>query len=191
LDKTVQSVRAFKDANIVYFLYHLNDLKEIGKEVEIMYQTIVSHVHLKVRDLNRAIAFYTQFFHLEVVERVGEDYAFLTGSAVHHEIALQNVGPHAPQPHPSGVGLYHIAFEVPDKYSLAEAYQTLREAGVSVALVDHLISWAMYFDDPDGNGLELFWDTRQEPGGTVLWKGHNISLPEEKLLATLSERRSE
>jgi catechol 2,3-dioxygenase len=152
-----------------------------------MYQTIVSHVHLKVSDLDRAIAFYTRFFHLTVVERVGEDYAFLTGSAVHHEIALQNVGPNAPSPHPSGIGLYHVAFEVPDRQSLALAYQTLQEAGVSVALVDHLISWAMYFNDPDGNGLELFWDTRQEPGGKALWHGENISLPEEKLLAILTE----
>ncbi len=152
-----------------------------------MYQTVVSHVHLKVSDLNRAIAFYTQFFHLTVVERVGDDYAFLTGSAVHHEIALQNVGPGAPHPHSSGIGLYHVAFEVPDRHSLALAYQALHDAGVSVALVDHLISWALYFNDPDGNGLELFWDSRQEPGGRALWRGENIPLPEEKLLAALTE----
>jgi len=40
--------------------------------------------------------------------------------------------------------------------------------------VDHLISWAMYFDDPDGNGLEIYWDTREEPGGQKLWRGHNV-----------------
>jgi catechol 2,3-dioxygenase len=152
-----------------------------------MYQTIVSHVHLKVSNLDRAIAFYTRFFQLTVVERVGNDYAFLTGSAVHHEIALQNVGTGAPPPHPSGIGLYHVAFEVPDRHSLALAYQTLRDADVSVALVDHLISWALYFTDPDDNGLELFWDTRQERGGRTLWRGENIPLAEETLLAVLTE----
>jgi catechol 2,3-dioxygenase len=152
-----------------------------------MYQTIVSHVHLKVSNLDRAIAFYIRFFHLAVVERVGNDYAFLTGSAVHHEIALQNVGTNAPPSHPSGIGLYHVAFEVPDRASLALAYQTLRDAEVSVALVDHLISWALYFNDPDGNGLELFWDTRQEPSGRALWHGENVPLAEETLLAALPE----
>jgi Predicted ring-cleavage extradiol dioxygenase len=151
-----------------------------------MYTTIVSHVHLKIRDLGRAIAFYTQFFNLNVVERVGDNYAFLTGSAVHHEITLQNVGPHAPQPHSFGTGLYHVAFEVPDQRSLALAYQTLRDAGVAVAPVNHLISWALYFNDPDGNGLELFWDTRQEPSSTALWRGQNVLLPEEKLLVSLN-----
>lgn len=92
-----------------------------------MYKTIVSHVHLKVRDLDRALIFYTRFLNLNVVERVGNDYAFLTGSQVHHEIALQNVGPRAPQPHPFGTGLYHVAFEVPDQRSLALAYQALRD----------------------------------------------------------------
>jgi catechol 2,3-dioxygenase len=152
-----------------------------------MYQTKIGHAHLKVRDLDRAVAFYTRFFNLKLVERVGDHYAFLSGGDFHHEIALQNVGQNAPEPNPYGVGLYHVAFEVSDRRSMALAYQALTEAGVHVALVDHRISWAMYFDDPDGNGLEIYWNTRNEPGGQQLWRGHNVPLPAEKLLAALQE----
>jgi catechol 2,3-dioxygenase len=148
-----------------------------------MYQTKIGHAHLKVRDLTRSIEFYTKFFNLRVVEQVGDHYAFLTGCGMHHEIALQNVGSSAPQPHPYATGLYHVAFEVPDRASLAEAYKALTAANIQVALVDHLISWAMYFDDPDGNGLEIYWDTRNEACGKQLWHGRNIHLTPEKLMA--------
>ncbi|HUS13880.1 MAG TPA: VOC family protein [Chloroflexia bacterium] len=150
-----------------------------------MYETKIGHAHLKVRDLDRAVAFYTRFFQLQVIERVGEHYVFLSGGTFHHELALQNVGNLAPAPVYGGVGLYHIAFEVPDAHSLAQAYQALTAAGVAVAAVDHQISWAIYFDDPDGNGLEIYWDTRGEPGGTPLWRGENLPLPAEKLLGAL------
>ncbi len=120
-----------------------------------LYKTKLGHAHLKVRDLDRAIDFYTRFLGLRLVERVGNAYAFLTGGDVHHEIALQNVGTNAPEPPAHGTGLYHVAFEVPDRTSFARTYQALVDAGVPVATVDHLISWAMYFDDPDGNGLEI------------------------------------
>ena len=139
-------------------------------------QTRIGHVHLKVRDLDRAIEFYTRHFNLSVVERIGPYYAFLSGGEMHHEVALQNVGPQAPSAEARGVGLYHVAFEVPDARSFALAYRQLREDGVAVSLVDHVISWAMYFDDPDGNGLEIYWDTRQEPHGKPTWQGHNAPL---------------
>jgi catechol 2,3-dioxygenase len=147
--------------------------------------TKLGHAHLKVRDLDCATAFYIRFLGLRVVERVGERYVFLSRSDVHHEIALQNVGPQAPQPPMHGTGLYHVAFEVPDRRSFAAAYRHLTEAGVEVALVDHLISWAMYFTDPDGNGLEIYWDTRREPCGQVLWRGRNVPLPVDKIMAAL------
>lgn len=105
---------------------------------------------------------------------------------MHHEVALQNVGPQAPTPNPLGTGLYHVAFEVPDKKSFAEAYKRLSEAGVAVTPVDHVISWALYFSDPDGNGLEIYWDTREEPGGEKLWLGRNLSIPLEELRAELT-----
>lgn len=154
------------------------------------YKTKIGHAHLKVRDLDRSIAFYTRFFDLKLVERVGDHYAFLSGGdrqGRHHEIALQGVGSNAPSPERHGIGLYHVAFEVPDRRSFALAYKALVDAGVAVGPVDHLISWAMYFDDPDGNGLEIYWDTRDEPGGEKLWRGVNVELTEQKLLAALDE----
>jgi catechol 2,3-dioxygenase len=102
---------------------------------------------------------------------------------LHHEIALQNVGPDAPQPPAAGTGLYHVAFEVPGRADFAAVYRALTEAGVRVATVDHLISWAMYFDDPDGNGLEVYWETRGEPGGRELWHGENRPLPAATILS--------
>src|SRR6266446_107463 len=151
------------------------------------YSTKIGHAHLKVRDLQRSVDFYTRFLGLHVTEQVDNAYVFLTGGAFHHEVALQNVGSNVPHPPAHGTGLYHVAFEVPDKRSFVAAYRTLTAAGIPVATVDHYISWAMYFDDPDGNGLEIYWDTRDEPGGRQLWRGENAPLPEETILAALSE----
>ena len=159
----------------------------VNNRMAIAYKTKIGHAHLKVRDLQRSIDFYTRFLGLEVTEVVGNLYAFLTAGIYHHEIALQNVGPDAPQPPSRGTGLYHIAFEVPDKRSFALAYRALHEAGIPVVVVDHYISWAMYFDDPDGNGLEIYWDTRSEPGGRKLWHGDNAPLENDTILAVLAE----
>jgi catechol 2,3-dioxygenase len=149
------------------------------------YTTKLGHAHLKVRDLERAVAFYTSVFGLRVTEQVGEHFAFLTDGQLHHNIALQALGEAAPAPHPYGVGLYHIAFELADKSAFAHAYQHLRDLGVQAMPVDHVgISWAMYFNDPDGNGLELYVDTRHEAlnlGG--LWRGENRRLVAAEILA--------
>ncbi len=149
------------------------------------YTTKIGHVHLKVRSLERAIDFYTRYLGLHLTERVGDSYAFLTAGEYHHEIALQQVGPNAPQPPAHGTGLYHVAFEVRDKHAFASAYKALTEADISVASVDHFISWAMYFDDPDGNGLEIYWDTRNEPGGRQLWHGENTPLEPTTILENI------
>ncbi len=151
------------------------------------YTTIIGHAHIKVRDLARSTAFYTRFFGLHVTEQVGDHYVFLTGGNLHHEIALQRVGMDAPAPPAHGTGLYHVAFEVPDKRSFTLAFAALSEAGIAVAPIDHYISWAMYFDDPDGNGLEIYWDTRTQPGGRALWRGENAPLDESTILAGLAE----
>jgi catechol 2,3-dioxygenase len=154
------------------------------------YSTKIGHAHLKVRDLDRATAFYTQFFSLEIVERVGDAYVFLSGGEFHHEIALQNVGVDAPLASRNSTGLYHVAFEVPDKISFARAYHALTAAGIKVATVDHCISWAMYFDDPDGNGLEIYWDARNEPDGVRHWRGINLPLEGDDILAVLESKET-
>ena len=141
----------------------------------------IGHAHLKVRDLKRAIDFYSQVLGLELTETVGEHYAFLTDGTMHHAVALQSVGTDAPMPSRNSVGLYHIAFEVPDKASFARALAHIRQAGIGVSSVDHLISWAMYFTDPDGNGLEIYVDTRDTPNGQPLWTGMNIPISEQEL----------
>lgn len=130
----------------------------------------VGHVHLKVRDLDRSLDFYRGVLGLDVTERAGR-YAFLTWGEKHHDVALQEVGADAPGPG-RGVGLYHAAFEVPDRDALAATYDRLREREVSVSPVDHRISLALYFDDPDGNGLEVYLDTREENDRRE-WRGDN------------------
>jgi catechol-2,3-dioxygenase len=77
---------------------------------------------------------------------------------------------------------------VPDKRALADAYFALTEAGVDVGPVDHLISWAIYFNDPDGNELEFYCDTRTDQYGTTLWHGRNLPLTEQQLRAALEEQ---
>ncbi|MFB6073265.1 MAG: VOC family protein [Halobacterium sp.] len=129
----------------------------------------LGHVHLKVRDLDRALSFYRDVFDLDVRERHGR-YAFLSWGDHHHDLALQAVGADAAAPGP-GVGMYHAAVEADSEQRLAAVYDRLRERGVDVSPVDHGISEALYFSDPDGNGLELYVDTRD--GDDEEWAGEN------------------
>jgi len=145
------------------------------------FHVTLGHAHLKVRDLERAIAFYTQFLGLRVTERIGSQFAFLSGGTLHHDLALQALGSAAPGTPRHAVGLFHIAFEVPDRQTFAAAYHALDEGGIPVAAVDHGISWAMYFADPDGNGLEIYWDTRHEPNGAETWNGRSDLLNAQRI----------
>jgi catechol 2,3-dioxygenase len=149
------------------------------------YQARLGHVHLKVRNLDRAVGFYIRVLGFHLVERVGNAYAFLSGGNAHHEIALQNVGLNAPVPPPQATGLYHVAFEVPDQESFARAYKALKKADIQVTTVDQVISWGMYFTDPDGNGIEIYCDARNLPGRSDLWRGRDSPLELSKILAVL------
>ncbi|MFC7138695.1 VOC family protein [Halosimplex aquaticum] len=130
----------------------------------------VGHVHLKVRDLERALAFYRSVLGLDVTEREGR-YVFLSWGERHHDVALQEVGAGADGPGP-GVGLYHVAFEVEAPSALAAVFERLRDREVQVSPVDHGISKALYFADPDGNGIEVYLDTRESRAETA-WRGRN------------------
>ena len=129
----------------------------------------VGHVHLRVRDLDRAVQFYTAVFGLEVTEREGR-YAFLSFGDHHHDVALQSVPPDATSPG-GGAGLYHAAVEFDDLDALAALADRLTDREIAVSPVDLGISTALYCGDPLGNGLEAHVDTRDAPGDR--WTGTN------------------
>jgi catechol 2,3-dioxygenase len=129
----------------------------------------LGHVHLKVTDLDRAVEFYTELLDLDVTERHA-NYAFLSFGDHHHDLALQ-AHEGAASPPLQSTGLYHIAFELDSLGALGDADEWLTEREISVSPVDHGISKALYFDDPDGNGVELYVDTRE--ADDERWNGEN------------------
>ena len=141
----------------------------------------IGHVHLKIRDLQESVDFYQKYLGMKVTEQISRTFVFMTAGEMHHELALQEVGRTAVSPRRHDVGLYHVAFEVPDQKAFNETYQKLKEGGVNVYPVDHRISWALYFSDPDGNGIEVYWDTRDTEHGTDIWEGVDRPLPESRL----------
>jgi len=150
-----------------------------------MYRASIGHAHLSVRDTAKSTAFYQKYLCLQVTEISGET-AFLTSGGPHHELALSQIRMEATDPPPNVVGLAHLAFDVPDKRTFAVAYKNLIDGGIAVSPVDHKIGWGMYFNDPDGNELEIYCDTRQEPDGEKFWGGNNRPLTREQILAALS-----
>src|SRR5689334_16575063 len=126
-----------------------------------MYQTSLGHAHLCVRNLKRSVAFYKKYFGLRLTE-IAAKTAFMTTGDPHHELALWEVGMKASRTASRTIGLNHLAFDVPDKRSFGLAYRKLIAGGIAVEPVDHRIGWGVYFKDPDGNGLEIYCDTRAE-----------------------------
>lgn len=127
----------------------------------------IGHVHLKVADLGRSERFYRDALGLEVTERVGDAFVFMSWGDEHHDLALQ-ARPGARPANPAGLGLYHFAVEVGDEAALAEAAERLSRRGVPFSPVDHGISKALYLADPDGNGVEIYCDTRER---RTVWGG--------------------
>jgi len=120
----------------------------------------IGHVHLKVSDLDASEAFYRDALGLEVTERVGGSFVFMSFGAAHHDVALQG-HPDAPRADSEALGLYHFAVEVEDEEELARAVDRIRVAEIEFAAVDHGISKSVYFSDPDGHGVEVYCDTRE------------------------------
>jgi catechol 2,3-dioxygenase len=127
-------------------------------------QTRIGHIHLKVADLERAIAFYSGVLGFELTQRYGPGAAFLSAGGYHHHIGLntwESLG--GSPPPPGSTGLYHTAFLYPDRASLADALRRLVEAGIPIeGASDHGVSEAIYLSDPDGNGVELYRDRPEE-----------------------------
>jgi catechol 2,3-dioxygenase len=124
----------------------------------------IGHVHLKVADLERALAFYTGVLGFQLTQRYGDSAAFLSAGGYHHHIGLntwESQGA-APPPEPS-TGLYHLAILYPDRKTLADALERVMKAGIKLdGASDHGVSEALYLRDPDGNGVELYRDRSPE-----------------------------
>ena len=120
----------------------------------------IGHVHLKVADLERAIAFYRDVLGFELTQRYGDQAAFLSAGGYHHHIGLNTWESQGGSPPPQGrTGLYHLAIVYPSRAELAGALHKLIEAGIKLdGASDHGVSQALYLRDPDGNGVELYWD---------------------------------
>ena len=124
----------------------------------------VGHVHLKVSDLDRAIRFYRDVIGLDMVQLVPDRLAFMSFGGYHHHVALNVSQWKGARPaRPENAGLLHAAFSYPTRRALAEVYRRAVEHGITGARgSDHGVTEAIYFDDPDGNGIEISWDCPRE-----------------------------
>src|SRR5690554_2690754 len=127
-------------------------------------QAHIGHVHLKVSDLEKAIEFYSEVLGFEVTMRYGSQAAFLSVGGYHHHIGLNTWHSKGGLPAPTNSpGLYHTAILYPDRKELAEIYKRITEAGYPVSgASDHGVSEAIYLNDPDGNGVELYYDRPEQ-----------------------------
>ena len=129
----------------------------------------VGHAHLRVADLDRAVAFYRDVIGMEVTARYGGEAAFLSWDGYHHHLGLNTWQSLGAAPPPAGhTGLYHVAFLFPDRVALGRVIRRVLNAGHALTgAADHGVSEAVYLDDPDGNGLELY---RDRPRGDWPWQ---------------------
>jgi catechol 2,3-dioxygenase len=149
----------------------------------------IGHVHLKVADLDRALAFYCGVLGFELMQRYGSQAAFISAGGYHHHIGLNTWESQGGSPPPAGTtGLYHLAILYPTRAALADALHRLAEAGVPLdGASDHGVSEALYLRDPDQNGVELYWDRPkaewpQAPDGTL--QMHTSRLDLQDLMAS-------
>ena len=123
----------------------------------------IGHVHLKVADIDRALAFYCGVLGFELTQRIGKQAAFISAGGYHHHIGLNTWESRGGSPPaPGTTGLYHLAILYPTRAQLADALRRLIEANIPLeGASDHGVSEALYLRDPDDNGVELYWDRPQ------------------------------
>ncbi|TML74367.1 MAG: glyoxalase [Actinobacteria bacterium] len=149
----------------------------------------IGHVHLKVADIERSLAFYRDVLGFEVQQQYGDQAAFISAGGYHHHIGLNTWESKGGSPPPPGTtGLYHVAIRYPTRAALADALRRLVAARIPLSgASDHGVSVALYLHDPDGNGVELYYDRPKEEwprspdGGGIAMYTHPVDL--EALLA--------
>ena len=133
-------------------------------EYKIPEMTRIGHVHLKISDLNKSLAFYSGLLGFELTQLYGTQAAFLSAGGYHHHIGLNTWHSKGAPPSPvNSVGLYHTAILYPTRKDLANIYERLIKAHYPITgASDHGVSEAIYLNDPDQNGIELYWDKPRE-----------------------------
>jgi len=143
----------------------------------------LGHVHLKVADLERSLAFYCGVLGFRLTQRFGANAAFISAGGYHHHIGLntwESAG--GKPPPPSATGLYHVAILYPSRASLGDALRRLQRAGIPLdGAADHGVSEALYLRDPDQNGVELYCDRPPDqwphaPDGSLSMFTHPLDL---------------
>jgi catechol 2,3-dioxygenase len=152
----------------------------------------IGHVHLKVADLERSLAFYCGMLGFALTQRYGREAAFISAGGYHHHIGLNTwESQGGSPPAPGTTGLYHLAVLYPTRAALADALRRLQQAGVPLdGASDHGVSEALYLRDPDENGIELYWDRPKEswprtPSGDLAMYTRPLDLA--SLLKTLND----
>lgn len=124
----------------------------------------IGHVHLRVAEIDRALSFYCKLLGLELVQRLGDEAAFLSSGSYHHRIALNTWHSRGGSPPPAGsTGLHHVAVRFPTRQALARAVRRCIDGGITITgAADEGFAEAVWMNDPDGNGIELCWDRPQD-----------------------------
>ena len=154
-------------------------------------QTHIGHVHLKVSNLRQALEFYCDLLGFEITTMYGTQAAFISAGGYHHHIGLNTwYSEGLPKAEEQSVGLFHTAIVYPTRKDLAAIYSRLLENNYAITgSADHGVSQAIYLNDPDNNGVELYWDRPKEqwqyhPDGTIVMYSHALDL--EDLLKELT-----
>lgn len=155
-------------------------------------QTKIGHVHLKVANIQRSLKFYHDLLGFELTTMYGDEAAFISAGGYHHHIGLNTwQSKDAPPASSHGVGLYHTAIVYPTRKDLAVLYDRLLKAHYPLTgASDHGVSEAIYLNDPDNNGVELYWDKpkdlwKYKPDGSIEMFTHALDLAD--LLKELKE----
>lgn len=145
------------------WLKFYSTIKSEMDQYKIPQQTRIGHVHLKVSNIDKSLDFYVGILGFDIMERMGNQAAFISAGGYHHHIGLNTWHSRdMPPASKRSVGLYHTAILYPTRRDLALIYQRLIEQGYPITgAADHGVSEAIYLDDPDGNGVELYRDRPQ------------------------------